>query len=165
MQYSVVNGRTVILLYREWMARFRCLHYWAGWIYLGTYGKYTAWHRKFMDELPIGIKPAAGCKDIAWTCDIVELLEPATGSMEQWADIQHLGWREHWRWPEIVYGQWNRVWRRRRGRRHCHLWSIQLSRDEPQYLEPKQHQWVIRHVRLDIQFGWTQRWQLAATAQ
>lgn len=159
MSIHIILWRIGILVYREWLARVWCVHCWAGWINMGARWNHTAWHRKSMGELP---EPAE-CKDITWTCIVVKLLESATGNVEHWADVQYLGWWEHWRWPEIADRQRSWVCRKWHGWWHSHLWSIQLSGDEPQHLEPKQHQWIIWHVGLDVQFSRTKKWQLVAS--
>ena len=152
----------VVLLCREGLARFWRVHRWASWIHLGAYWKRSALRRKSMDESPADFKPA-GWKDSGCTGGHIQLLEPATSGVEHWSELQHLGRREcqhrseitrSWDWREWCGGWW-----------HGHLRPIQLSRDEPQHLEPKQHQWIVRYVGLDVRLSWTKSWQLAATSK
>jgi len=119
-----------------------------------------------MDELFVATFKPAERKDITGTRSIVKLLESAAGSVEHRTDVQYLGRGEHQRWPEIDGGkQCGRVGGGRRGRRRGHLWSIQFSGDESQHLEPKQHQWIIRHVQLDLQLGRIKKRRLVTTTK
>lgn len=156
---------TGILLSRERMARLWCDHR-AGGVYLGAYWKHAAWRRKSVDELSAAVKPAER-KDTCWTCGVVQLLESAAGAVEHRWKLQHVGRRQRWRRrrSEIARRQRSRAGRWRYGRRHGHLWSFQLTWHEPQYLEPKQHERIVRYVRLDVQLRWTEKRQLVATAK